>query len=197
METKTIASQPPSNSVAISTPHEVNYSEVVRTEAKRKADNGAQFTSTKGKTSLLLAVADNVRSQLGIAKRDEQNRLVPLPDAVFAKCKSAVEAFWHNEARNIVETAIANDAKLTVRRGVLMTRIAKGDKLIRSKTDKITSVYSPAKAEYKLCDTFGLTAAKNRLDFMLDNLSKFTREELNAQRHAIEVLENAVRNADK
>jgi hypothetical protein len=191
-ESKTLETQAPSNKVAISTPSDIDYNERVKVNAKRKADNGAQFSSTKGKVSLLLCVVDDVRSLLGIAKFDEQNKPNKLPDDIFNKCKESVESFWRNQAVQIANTAIANDAKVTTRHGILMTRIGKGDKLVRSKTDKMVSVYNPQPTEYKLCDTFGLTAAQARMDFMLDNVGKFSREELKAQQHAVELLQSAL-----
>ena len=191
-ESKTLETQAPSNKVAISTPSDIDYNERVKVNAKRKSDNGAQFSSTKGKVSLLLCVVDDVRSLLGIAKFDEQNKPNKLPDDIFNKCKESVESFWRNQAVQIANTAIANDAKVTTRHGILMTRIGKGDKLVRSKTDKMVSVYNPQPTEYKLCDTFGLTAAQARMDFMLDNVGKFSREELKAQQHAVELLQSAL-----
>lgn len=191
-ETKTLASQPLTNTVAISTPSELNYNEIVRRNAKRKSDNGAQFSSTKGKTSLLLCVLDDVRSQLGIPKFDENNKRTSLSDDVFQKAKQALESFWHTSAKDMVQRAIDNDARITVREGVLMSRIGKGDKIIRSKTDKLTAVYNPTEKEYKLCDTIGLIAAQNRMDVMLDNVGKWSREELAEQKKKIELLEKAI-----
>lgn len=193
MTTQTLESQPLNAKVAISTPQAIDYAEVVRKCAQRKADNGAQFTSTKGKATLQVAVNNTLYSLLGIAKHDANNNVVQLPDDVFAKAKAAVNAFWHNEARDIVQAAIDNDAKINVRRGVLMTRISAKGELVRSKTDKITAVYAPKAHEVKLCDTFGLTAAKQRMDTMLDNVGKYSREELQAQRNKIALLETALK----
>lgn len=190
---RTLETQPPSNAAAISTPTGgLNYAEIVRTCAKRKVDNGAQFSSTKGKTSLLNVCIDTVRSQLGISKRDEDGKPVNLPDDVFAEIKLAVNQFWHNEARDLVELAIQKDAQITIRRGVLMSRVNDKGEITRSKTDKITSVYKPATNEHRLCDMFGLTAAKARLDTMLEQVGKWSRAELNAQRAKIAVLEDSI-----
>ena len=191
-EKHTLEQQPPSNKAAISTPESIDYIAAVKVNAKRKVDNGAQFSSTKGKVSLLLCVVDDVRSQLGIAKFDADNKPNKLDDVTFNKCKEAVEQFWRNQAIELANTAILNDAKITTRHGILMTRIGKGDKLIRSKTDKIVSVYNPKPNEYRLCDTFGLSSAKARLDMMLDNVGKWSREELKAQQRTIELLELAL-----
>jgi hypothetical protein len=195
MKTQTIEAQPKNNTVAISTPSELNFYDTVLRNAHRKAQNGSQFSSTKGKTSLLLCVIDDVRSQLGIAKFDEDNHRTNLPDDIFAQCKKAVESFWHTEATSLVERAIANDAKITVRSGVLMSRKGKADKIVRSKTDRFTSVYAPKASEHKFCDMVGLTAAKSRLDAMLDNVGKWSREELDSQRKWIETLEIAISQA--
>ena len=195
---KTLESQPQSNIQAMSTPESstpelaIDYLGTVRRNAKRKVDNGAQFSSTKGKQSLLACVCDDVRSQLGIAKFDGDNKRIALPDAVFQACKQAIDKFWHNDARELVQRAIDNDAKITTRHGVLMSRIGKNDAIIRSKTDKITAVYSPKESEHRLCDTFGLSAAQSRMDTMLDNVGKYSREELAVQKRKIELLELAL-----
>ena len=192
---KTLETQAPSNTAAISTPATIDYLAIVKVNAKRKVDNGAQFSSVKGKISLLLCVCDQVGSELTIEKKDNGNGKFTrtLPDDVFAKCKEATETFWRNQAVQIANNAIENDAKVTTRYGILMTRIGKNDALLRTKTDKMISVYSPqTEQEFKLCDTFGLTAANARMDWMLDNVGKYSREELKAQQHVVELLQNAV-----
>lgn len=189
---KTLETQAPQNIQAISTPSDIDFDAIVRLCAKRKVDNGAQFSSVKGKASLLSVCIDTTRSQLGIAKRDENNVPVALPQDVFNKLKSAVESFWHNEARSLVERAIREDAHITVRQGVLMSRVSDKGEISRSKTDKITSVYKPKVNEHRLCDTFGLTAAKARLDTMLEQVGKWSRAELEAQRRKIAVLEDSL-----
>lgn len=198
MTTKTLETQPPSNTVAVSTPTGgLNYPEIVRTCAKRKVDNGAQFSSTKGKTSLLNVCIDTARSQLNIAKRDADGKPVNLPDDVFQNIKLAVNQFWHNEARELVDKAIAEDAHITIRRGVLMSKVSDKGEVSRSKTDKITSVYKPLKSEHRLCDMFGLSAAKSRLDSMLEQVGKWSRMELDAQRRKIAILEDCLAAKDE
>lgn len=192
METKTLESQSKSNTVAVSTPHELNYVDIVRSCAKRKVDNGAQFSSTKGKTSLLIACIKSAKSQLGIGDKDDNGKFIELPSEIFQNVKKAVESFWHNEAQTLVQRAILNDAHITVRHGILMSRVSDKLEITRSKTDRITSVYKPTNQEFRLCDTFGLTAAKARLDTMLDQVGKWTRAELDAQRRKIEVLEDSL-----
>lgn len=148
----TLETQAPSNKQAVSTPKELNYREIVRRNAKRKVENGSQFSSTKGKTTLLLCCIDDVRSELGIAKFNEQNQRNNIPENHFSELKIALESFWSNEAQDIVKQAIQSDAKLTIRRGVLMTRFGKDNKLVRSKTDTIKAVHIAEKREHKLCD---------------------------------------------
>jgi hypothetical protein len=192
MNTQTLEVQALQNKQAVSTPAELNYHGIVKSCAKRKADNGSQFSSTKGKQSLLLVVLDTVRSMSGIAKFTEDGKRTALPDDLFQAAKKAVETFWNCEAQDIVNVAMANDARITVRRGVLMSRIGKGDKIVRSKTDRFTSVYTPEAKEHKLCDLIGLTAAETKLDTMLDQLGKYSREELDTQKRIIEVLRTSV-----
>ena len=183
---------PPQNIQAVSTPSTLNYDAIVKQCAARKADNGAQFTSSKGKASLLSVAIDCVRSQLGISKFDENGKRNAIPDDKFKELRQAVDLFWHNEAREIVEQAIAKDARITVRRGVLMSRVNGKGVIIRSKTDKITSVYVPEAKEHKLADMFGHQAAESRLNTMLDNPGRYSREEIQAQRETVEKLAQAI-----
>lgn len=192
MSKTTLESQAPSNTVAISTPKELNYVAIVRRNAKRKVDNGAQFSSVKGKTSLLNCCIDDVRSELGIAKFNEQNQRNAIPENDFKELKIALESFWRNEAKDIVDLAIQKDAKLTVRRGVLMTRFGKEDKLVRSKTDTIKAVHIAEAKEHRLCDMFGLSALQAKLDNMSDNPGKYDREQFATVKRQIEILEREI-----
>lgn len=192
MQTHTLESKPQSDKNAMSTPKELDYDAIIRTCAKRKVDNGAQFSSTKGKASLQIAVNNMLYSLLNIAKFDADNKAVSLPLDVFNAGKAAIESFWKNEARDMIEQAIQGDAKINIRRGVLMTRIDSKGNFVRSKTDKITAIHKATAAEYKLCDTFGLTAAKARLDTMLDNVGKYSRDELQTQRNIVIKLEQSI-----
>lgn len=193
----TLETQAPSNKQALSTPKELNYDAIVRRNAKRKVDNGAQFSSTKGKTSLLNCCIDDVRSELGIAKFNADNQRNNIPAEHFEKLKLALDMFWRNEAQDIVKQAIESDAKLTIRRGVLMTRFGKDNKLVRSKTDTIKAVHVATAKEHKLCDMFGLASLQTKLDNMLDNPGKYDRTQFDAVRKQIELLELEIDGAKK
>lgn len=192
MNTTTLETQTPSAKAAISTPLVIDYDLAVAKVAERKVDNGAQFSSTKGKTNLLNAVIDYIRSITGQGKFDAEGKKTSLPSEQFESIKSAIERFWHLGAKQMVDNAIKNDARITMRRGVLMSRVDGKSKIIRSKTDRMTMVYVPTKSEHKFADTVGLTAAKQRLDVMLDNVGKWSREELEGQRNKIVILEKAI-----
>jgi hypothetical protein len=195
--TNTHETQAPSNKVALSTPKELNYPAIVRRNAKRKVENGSQFSSVKGKTSLLLCCIDDVRSELGIAKFNDANQRNNIPETAFNELKIALNAFWQTEAQEIVSAALQKDAKITVRRGVLMTRFGKDNKLVRSKTDTIKAVHVAEAKEYKLCDMFGLSALQAKLDNMLDNPGKFDRTQFDTVKKQIELLEQAIDGAEK
>ena len=193
MNTKSLEAIPANAVVAISTPKELDYDSIVRDAAKRKVDNGAQFSSTKGKSSLQIAVNNILYSMLSIPKFDENGKANSLPNDVFQKGKAAIERFWFNEAKSMVDDAIANDAKINIRRGVLMSRVDSKGKIQRTKTDKATFTHVAKAFEHRLCDTVGLVSAQKRLDEMLDNVGKWSREELQTQRNKIIALENALK----
>jgi hypothetical protein len=198
METLTsLETASPQNQQAISTPREINYRAAVKSCAERKSKNGAMFTSQKGKSDLLKLTVDCVKSLLGLGRFDEQGNKILLPIEHFNAIKREINTFWESEAISIIRNGQERGGKVSIRRGVLGSKVNSKGVIERSKTDKVTVINQPEAKEHRLCDMFGLAQAEKRMDAMLDNVGKYDRAQLTEQSEKVAILRLAVHGAEK
>jgi len=127
-DTKTLEARPRNADAAVSTPAVINYDAIVRQCAERKSANGAQFTSTKGKSALLKLCVDSIRSQLNLRKHDDDGNVVQIPGEHFTAIKASINLFWESEAITIIRNGQERNGKVNIRRGVLGSKVDSKDK---------------------------------------------------------------------
>lgn len=166
---------------ARSTPPSIDYVAVVEEVAKRKASIGTNFAAKKGKQSLFTGVCASVLSLKGKAKTDK------LPETVIASINHAITDFWKLQAHKILSYGRMVSATYDKPKA-LFTEAMEVQAVVLNAT--LRAERDPKdNGEERLFTLALVKSAKDRMDYMLENLQKFEREELNAQKKRIESLE--------
>ncbi len=185
MNTATIESQPKSNTQALSSPSEPNLPAIVLGVAKRKTTIGQTFSSKKGKASLFSGVCAFLKSELGMGKTEHLN------SEWTGKVESAIAEFWKTQANVVLSYGSIKSATFdkpsvkfqTNEKGELQASVELNAKIHATRNCKDN-------AETKLMSTELLRRAKKRMDYMLDNLDKFERSDMDEQRLKVIALES-------
>lgn len=191
---KTAESTPKSNEAAMSTPAEIDLVLLVAQVAKRKASIGESFSGRKGKSSLFSGVCAAFRSAKGLPKFDDDGKPAQLADCHVADINAAITEFWQSKLndlgsfgtvvsyrKNYVVAKVADDGKVSIKYGAKMTAERRC-----GENTKGTPL-----GEYHLGALERKLAAEKRMDYMLDNLDKYDRDELARQRFLIESFDRA------
>lgn len=185
---------PKSNEAALSTPAEIDLVLLVSQVAKRKASIGESFSGKKGKSSLFSGVCSAYRSAMGLPKFTEDGKPAQLADVHVTKINEAITEFWQSKLndlgsfgrvvsyrKNYVVAKVGEDGTVRIKYGAKMTSERKCGE----------NTNGTALGEYHLGALERLGAARKRLDYMLDNMDKFDRDEMSHQKWLIESYENA------
>lgn len=194
MPIKTAESTPKSNEAAVSTPAEIDLVLLVESVAKRKASIGESFSGKKGKSSLFSGVCSAYRSAMGLPKFTEDGRPAQLADVHVASINDAITEFWQSKLndlgsfgqvtsyrKNYVIAKVKEDGTVNLKYGAKMTAERKCGE----------NTPGTAIGEYHLAALDRKKAAEKRMDYMLENMDKFDRDELSRQRFLIESFDKA------
>ena len=191
---KTAMSTSKANEAAMSTPAEIDLVLLVGQVAKRKASIGESFSGRKGKSSLFSGVCSAFRSAMGLPKFNDEGKPAQLADCHVADINSAIVEFWQTKAndfmsfgqvvsyrKNYVVAKVDDTGTVRLKYGAKMTAERKCGE----------NTTGTALGEYHLAALDRLSAAHKRMDYMLDNLDKFDRDELARQKFLIEAFDTA------
>lgn len=172
--------------LAVSTPAEINYLAECRALASRKTKIGETFAGRRGKQSLFSAMCKQVKSLRSIDPREH------LDSETVKEIEGAIALFWQSEAERILtygEIKSATYDKPSFKVIDLEDGAKDADITLNA---KLHAVRKPKDlAEYRLNALYLLAAAKKRMDYMLDHVAKFDREQMATQQNRIAILEMA------
>jgi hypothetical protein len=173
--------KPKNAAAALSSPKSIDYVAMAEAVAKRKASIGTNFAAKKGKQSLFTGVCAMVLSTQGKAKTDK------LPEAEIASINAAIADFWKLQANRILSYGRMVSATYDKPKAVF-TEALEVESVVLNAT--LRAERDPKdKAEERLYTLALVKSAKDRMDYMLENLAKFERAEMTAQKTRIESLE--------
>lgn len=168
--------------LAVSTPKEIDLVEMVKNCAFRKSNIGETLVGNKGKRNLFSAVCADYKSLRSIAKDTR------LDDETVGKINEAIKSFWSRQAQRILDYG-----------EVVSASFDKPSAEFTEDGKRVTNVHLNAKlhSRKELCDSrerklnvlFMLTQARKRMDNMLGEVGKHTREAMAAQALRIAALE--------
>jgi hypothetical protein len=145
--------------------------------ATRKSPIGLTISDRKGAQSIFSGVCAEIKSRSGM------DRTARLDDAMVARIKAALATMWEQQAHKV----------LTYGRVVSATYDKPSGKLDPEGRAKVT-LNAVLKAqrdtkddgEYRLHASFLHTQAVKRLNYMLEHLSDYTREDMRKQQWVVE-----------
>lgn len=184
----TLETLPRNADAAVSTPTEIDLVVLVSECAKRKAKLGESFQGKKGKQSLFALACAAYRSLRGLPKFDDDGKPCQLPDSIANSIREAVASFWATKANEI----LSYGEIVSYRTDITKATVTDDGKVKLHLEAVLKAKRNPKDAaEFRLHCSFAHKQAQKRMDYMLDNLAKFDRDELNAQRRKVECLEKA------
>lgn len=186
---KTLESVPANSVAAISSPQDLDYAQVVETCATRKAKIGQSFNGRKGKQGLFSLSCAMVKSLIGLGKLDK------LEIDVENNIRLAVENFWKLQATKILN--YGEVVSVTFDKPVIRFNDEMSVTSIQGQASMVARREPNNVSETLLWLHYAKSQASKRMDYMLENVAKYNRAELQTQQAKLAGIENKIVELEK